>query len=302
MQLHRKLLAVLGSLVLATGAQAGLIVWSIDLEMVESDYDPGLIPGWGSSAPAGEDVDAAMARAMAEGFQTPWGDPANRICELSLDVFDGISSRGTCGGPGGDIATAFSFSGSSNGSTLIQFGLDWGLGGYIALTLPGGSSNVSWHSGDIWWQNDWNHEDVFELVIPATPQFEVTGLGFEKCCDGNNSIRWRPQGDEPDSGTPPAGGSVPQDSGQPGQGDPFAAEPGGPPGSWQPLAVNGQPPQPPLVGLLVPQQLAGLVPPVSPLAAANVPAPGAAYLLGLGLLALAWNVSGGAHAGSRRRG
>ena len=75
--------------------------------------------------------------------------------------------------------------------------------------------------------------------------------------------------------------------------------PGGQPDPWQPLAVNGQPP---LSGLLVPQQLAGLVPPLSPLAAASVPTPGAAYLLGLGLLALAWNVSGGARAGSRRRG
>jgi hypothetical protein len=52
---------------------------------------------------------------------------------------------------------------------------------------------------DIWWNGNWNHEDVkgrgrqaaASIVIPASDSFTLTLLGFEGCCDGINSGRYQ---------------------------------------------------------------------------------------------------------------
>lgn len=245
MNIKSKLVAGMGALLLATSAQAGLIVNTIDAAMVETDFDPSLAIEFMSA-------EGAFALSGLFGFATPWSDPDNRICNVSLDIFDNISSSETCGGPSRNVGTAFAITGSATGSAELEFGLDWGLGGFTMLALAGSDPQFASHEGDIWWRRNWGHEDVFSLTISETSEFLLLGLGFENCCDGESSIRWRSLDAGPIST--------------------FSQGPDAEPAEWQVLAVN------------------------EPVA---VPEPAMAYLLGVGLLGLAYSRKGQARSSER---
>ena len=240
MNIKTKLVTGMGALLLAVSAQASLIVSSIDVAMVKSDFNPRTaIPGF-------VPVDIAAVAAGLAGFAEPWSDPANRLCNVSLDVFENISSSETCGGPNRNVGTLFTITGSSTGPALLEFGLDWGRGGFTMLNLAESGPQFTRHNSDIWWKRNWNHGDVFNLIIPETSEFLLVGLGFEGCCDGDSSIRWRS-----------LLGAGPIST--------FSQEPDVGVGEWQALAVN------------------------EPVA---VPEPAMAYLLGIGLLGLAYSRKG----------
>jgi len=211
MKLKSKCIAGLAAVMLASVAQAKLIVESIDLAMVNTDFNslalPGVVPD-----------DAAFMASLFGGFLSAYANPDNIICDLPIDVFDQVSSENTCGGPSRDIGTLFAISGSADTAAQLQLGLDWGRGGFIALSTGVLAPEITRYDSDIWWNNNWGNGDVLDFIIPETSAFLLIGLGFEGCCDGTNSARWRS-----------LGGSEPSLIGQP-----LAQEPG----DWNVLAVN----------------------------------------------------------------
>lgn len=217
MNIKGKLLLGFCSVLLAGSVQASLIVSSIDLAMVKTTFNSR------TNVPRHfNDQQAAIFSGLA-GFLPAYNNPDTLICDISLETFENINSRRTCGGPNKNIGTLFAISGSTTGTTQLQFGLDWGRGGFMALNLDGQDSQVERYNTDIWWGRNWNHSDVIDLIIPRTDNFLLLGLGFEWCCDGVNSARWRSLGDRNLREAP---------------------------GSWQTLAVNV--PEPgvlPLLGL-----------------------------------------------------
>lgn len=222
MNLRSKLVSGIGALILATSAQAGLIVRSIDMAVVDTKFDSTSLPGWMS------DESAALLSYLV-GFLPAYNNPDTLLCDISVDAFDGLSA-GTCGGGSQNHGTLYTVSGTATGPVELEFGLDWGRGGFTLLALDGMAPQLERHKSDIWWNRDWNHSDVLDFLIPQSGDFLFLGLGFEGCCDGINSARWRPVG-----------------------GNNYSASLVGGPGQWQTLAVN------------------------------NVPEPGAAYLLAIGL-------------------
>lgn len=197
------------------------MVQSIDLTIVSTTFDSRDIPGFMPDA-------MAAGIALVGGFLPAYSDPASLLCEESLDSFEGLTTRGTCGGSNSDNGTLFSISGSVTGPTQMQFGLDWGRGGFSLLTLGENAPIVERYNEDIWWGNNWNNSDVLDFVLPESGEFLLIGLGFEGCCDGSNSARWRSLGNSPSTA----------------------------PGAWQTLAVNvPNPGVAPLMGL----GLAGLM-------------------------------------------
>lgn len=211
MKLKSKCIAGLAAVMLAGAAQAKLIVESIDLAMVNTQYNSLTIPG---AVPA----EAAFMVSLLDGFLSAYANPDNVICELPIEVFDQVSSENTCGGSSRDIGTLFAITGSADAATQLQLGLDWGRGGFIALSTGGLAPEITRYNSDIWWSNNWGNGDVLDFIIPQTSEFVLVGLGFEGCCDGTNSARWRS-----------LGGSEPLALGQP-----LAQEPG----DWNVLAVN----------------------------------------------------------------
>jgi hypothetical protein len=203
--------AVLG-LVMATSAQAALMVDSIDFIMVETDYNSRTID-------AGADPMDAYMEAFNDGFLPASSDAGSMICEQQLEAFDGQTSR-ACGGGKRDIGTLFGIHGSATGPVEVQLGLDWGRGGFTSLLTAGSSPDVVRYNTDIWWGGNWSNGDVINLMIPTTTDFMLIGLGFEGCCDGNNTARWR-----------------------------SAAVDGRAAGEWQTMAVNTAVPAPPVVAL-----------------------------------------------------
>ncbi len=186
----------MAALVLAMNTQASLIVGSIELAMVSSKFNS-TTDIRGSMSP-----EKAAGLALLRGFIGPWTDSANRLCATSLDSFEDISASATCGGPNRDIASLFAISGSASSDTQVQLGLDWGRGGFTLLNVPNKELDITRYNSDVWWHRNWDHGDVIDVFIPKTPDFLLVGLGFEGCCDGDMSGRWRSlsQGDASSNG------------------------------------------------------------------------------------------------------
>lgn len=211
MNIKGKLISGLCVMLLAGAAQASLMVHSIDLAMVKTDFNSR------SDVPALMGDKRAFLRSLFQGFLPAYNHPDTLLCELSLEVFENISASETCNGPNRDIGTLFAVTGSSIGVTHLQLGLDWGLGGFTVLALDDLAPQVERYNTDIWWHRNWDHRDVLDLLIPESDNFLLVGLGFEHCCDGVNSARWRSLG------------NLTRGLGAEG------------PGEWQTLAVNDVP-------------------------------------------------------------
>lgn len=185
-----KLLTILGTalatLTLAGTAQASLLINSIDLLMVDTTYNarsPFLSAGLSNE-------DAAI-EALTNGILVPSANPDNIICMESLGALEGITAHGTCGSDKYNIGSLYVVSGTATGPAELEFGMDWGRGGFTFLLLDGLLPTFTRLDGDTWWNNNWNHGDVFGLSITQPGDFLLGLVGFEGCCDGSNSVRWR---------------------------------------------------------------------------------------------------------------
>lgn len=184
MLLRKSLVAAAAVLVLSASAQASLVVDSIHMVMVETPFNSlNLIPA--SAEDAAEQAMLAFDAAAAV--------PDSVICSESLGALDDISAEFTCGTAARDFGTLFTVAGSSTGAVELEFGMDWGLGGFV-IASSAGDTTVDWLAEDIWWERSWNNGDVFGISFTSPGDFSLQLLGFEGCCDGINSARWRAEG------------------------------------------------------------------------------------------------------------
>lgn len=164
----------------AGSANAGVIINSIELTMADSEFSARA----GSSDLTGNlqnDFDSATEAVTGGG----------RLCSQSLEAFDGVTASGNCGLGTRNNGAMYEISGSTSGSTLFQFGLDWGRGGFLSVASSASQgSDIVGIGDDIWWARSWVHGDVINYVIAEQSSFTLTLIGFEGCCDGINSARY----------------------------------------------------------------------------------------------------------------
>lgn len=156
-------------------ANAGLVIDSINVQMVNTDYSARNKTGNNADRFA----DALDAFSSAKGS----------VCSQDLQALEGVSYRGTCGGTRRNYGALYTISGSLSGSAEFEFGLDWGRGGFILADFDGAS--IDYINDDIWWSKSWNNRDVLSYGFAGVGDFTLTLLGFEGCCDGINSARFR---------------------------------------------------------------------------------------------------------------
>lgn len=156
-------------------ANAGLVIDSINVQMVNTSYS-----ARGQTGNNADLFDAALgAFSQAKG----------PVCSQDLQALEGVSYRGTCNGTRNDYASLYTISGSLSGTAEFEFGLDWGRGGFILADFDG--APVDYINDDIWWSKNWNNRDVLSYSFADVGDFTLTLLGFEGCCDGINSARYR---------------------------------------------------------------------------------------------------------------
>jgi len=172
------------SLLAPATAGAGVIINSIDVTMVSTNYD---------ARSRRASAEAAFASALSA------FDNATTVCSQELSAMTDVTYRGTCGGGRSNFAAKYTITGSVEGSALFEFGLDWGRGGFISATGSGEETALTYLNEDIWWRENWNNEDVkgrsnkpaAAILLTDMDQFTLTLLGFERCCDGVNSGRYQ---------------------------------------------------------------------------------------------------------------
>jgi hypothetical protein len=173
---YSKLIAGLTLAASTSFANAGLVIDSINVKMVNTQFSARNL--------AGNDDADRFATALAD-FNSIKGP----ICDQNLDALEGVSYRGTCGGTRNDYGALYTIKGSLTGTAEFEFGLDWGLGGFIGADFDG--APVDYINDDIWWSNSWSNGDVLSYSFADVGNFTLTLLGFEGCCDGTNSARYR---------------------------------------------------------------------------------------------------------------
>ncbi|EAQ97508.2 MYXO-CTERM sorting domain-containing protein [Congregibacter litoralis] len=156
-------------------ANAGLVIDSINVQMVSTEYSARDLGG-----DNGDRYDAAL-----DAFNSSEGE----VCSKDLEAFEGISYRKTCNGTREDYGALYTINGSLSGSVEFEFGLDWGLGGFILADYE--DAPIDYYNTDIWWSKNWNNSDVLSYEFSDVGSFSLTLLGFEGCCDGINSARYR---------------------------------------------------------------------------------------------------------------
>ena len=179
MNIRTKILTSIAALMMASTAQAGLIINSIDMLVASTSF---VVREDNTFGDAIANFGAALST-----------DP---VCMMSLDEMDGVGGKQNCGGSRRNTGTLFAISGYNSGTTELELGLDWGRGGYAGLFFEGsGLPEITKYTNDIWWGRNWGNSDVLNFELTGTGNFEFLLLGFEGCCNGINSGRWR-SGDE----------------------------------------------------------------------------------------------------------
>ncbi len=174
MSIKTKLLAPLAAMIFASSAHSGLIIDSIDMYVADISYQV--------------NRSSTFVDALAN-FGAAYD--SNPICEVSLDSLEGVGAKYNCGGKArSNTGTLFLISGYNTGASQIQFGTDWGRGGYSSISAEG-SSDIKKYTDDIWWGRNWNNRDVLSFNFSAQGAFSMILLGFEACCNGSTSARTR---------------------------------------------------------------------------------------------------------------
>lgn len=174
MNIGKKILMLVGTLMMASTVQAGLIVNSIDMLVAKTDYRVST----GSTFIEAETVFDDVLR----------DDP---VCTVAIELFDAIGGKQLCGGPQRNTVTAFQINGVNTGTTQLEFGLDWGRGGYSSIQFGSALPSIAKYTDDIWWGRNWRSSDVLSFDLTSQGAFSILLLGFEGCCNGENSARWR---------------------------------------------------------------------------------------------------------------
>jgi hypothetical protein len=169
---YTKLVASLALATCSSWASAGIIIDSINVKMAKTPFRVG----------STQSYDSARAD-----FDTAFSGSAG-YCDLALEAFTGIESRKTCGGSDGGFGALYTITGTNNGTTSFEFGLDWGRGGFLVTETQSGTS-IEKVTQDIWWAKNWDNS--LEYTLSEQGRFTLTLLGFENCCDGINSARYK---------------------------------------------------------------------------------------------------------------
>ncbi|MFT4767060.1 MAG: hypothetical protein ACI8RN_000184 [Glaciecola sp.] len=173
---YSKLIASLTLATCSSFASAGLVIDSINVQMVSTKF---------SARNLTDTNDQKFATAL-NAFESS----ESAVCSEDLDAFEGVSYRGTCGGGKKNYGALYTITGSLIGAAEFEFGLDWGRGGFILADSK--DTSVDYYNEDIWWAKSWTRaSEVKSYVLTDVGDFSLTLLGFEGCCDGINSARYR---------------------------------------------------------------------------------------------------------------
>ena len=174
---YSKLIAGLALATCSTMASAGLVIDSINVQMVSTPFSARNLKE--------NEVDDNFAIALSA-FESSEGN----VCSKDLAAFEGVSYRGTCGGDKENYGALYTITGSLSGGAEFQFGLDWGRGGFILADFE--DAPINYIDDDIWWGKNWNNsKEILTYSAADVGKFSLTLLGFEGCCDGINSARYQ---------------------------------------------------------------------------------------------------------------
>jgi len=123
-------------------------------------------------------------------------EPSDGYCRQTLNNLANLSNQGICGGSTANIGEVITLEWYQLCDQFGQFrmGVDWGAGGAIildgelVLSIP---SNTPIN----WWAGNWNagSPNVLTLAEREYKQgwHKIQFVGFEPCCDGNQSIQFK---------------------------------------------------------------------------------------------------------------
>lgn len=173
---YSKIIAGLALTACTSLASAGLVIDSINVQMVNTTFSARNLTG----------TDQERFAVASSAFEFSEGS----VCSKNLTAFEDISYRGSCGGTRNDYAALYTITGSLSGGAEFQFGLDWGRGGFVLANSSG--APLDYINDDIWWGGNWNNSsEIISYSLQDVGDFSLTLLGFEGCCDGINSARYR---------------------------------------------------------------------------------------------------------------
>ena len=120
----------------------------------------------------------------------------NLVCADSVSGFVRMGPRQSCGQftRNYSMRLTATFSIDRNEQFIFQTGADWGRGGGIVFENRQDSalSLLTLRSDDVWWRRNWNNKDVFTTQLDLTPgDYALSWIGFEDCCAGETTLRFR---------------------------------------------------------------------------------------------------------------
>jgi hypothetical protein len=123
-------------------------------------------------------------------------EPSTGYCRQTLNSLASLSNQGICGGSNNNIGEAITLEWYQLCDQYGQFriGVDWGAGGAIildgelVLSIP---SNTPIN----WWAGNWEAGSPNVLTLGEREYkqgwHKIQFVGFEPCCDGNQSIQFK---------------------------------------------------------------------------------------------------------------
>jgi len=113
--------------------------------------------------------------------------------DSSLSIYDNVSNNRIFGGPQTDIASlsTFDFGAATAGVWDFRFGVDFGLGGAVALD----GAALTYRTTDMWWGGSYSATESFIVSADVSAgNHELTLYGLENCCDGGMQAEFRAPG------------------------------------------------------------------------------------------------------------